>query len=376
MRGEAQNHTISKEVIDKTLDEVSIIGNMLLTGGEPFLEPEIIDYICDGIIKRKIPIMNIHVVTNGTIKNKSIAESFNKLTNYIAEYCAKDKEWDKKQLRTLGKITVSCDKYHSEVDIMETLDFYRRYLNKHTIIIRETPPKKDEIEKILYLGNATKNSLKPNQKYRYAITPYRVSFLIDKESGRFAIDTMIQIGWDGKILIGEDSSYEQQDNNNYGNILNEHISDLLAKGAFNEPFTEDEAHTHDNIYSIYVNKEFNDIYTKDLCEFFLRIFEYVYYERKRIHEIYTELNFDEVVNLAYHDMNIGFKEKYGMSADFYRIDNLELFNTTFEDSVREMSKMKKKYPLETILGRLRYFGDKGKVEGVPDKLTRERYHKF
>ena len=38
MRGHAENHTISKEVVDRLLDEVSVVGRLLLTGGEPFLE--------------------------------------------------------------------------------------------------------------------------------------------------------------------------------------------------------------------------------------------------------------------------------------------------------------------------------------------------
>ena len=68
----------------------------------------------------------------------------------------------------------------------------------------------------------------------YKITPYRVLFFND-DGKPLAIDTMLQIGYDGKILIGEDSSYEQQDKNNYGNILQKHISTLLAEGAFDEP---------------------------------------------------------------------------------------------------------------------------------------------
>ena len=54
MRGSAENHTISKEVVDRLFDEVSVVARLLLTGGEPFLEPEMVDYIFDAIIKRKI----------------------------------------------------------------------------------------------------------------------------------------------------------------------------------------------------------------------------------------------------------------------------------------------------------------------------------
>ena len=56
MRGDAQDLTISKEVIDKCLDNVAWVYSVILTGGEPFLEPDIIDYLFDGIIRRKIKI--------------------------------------------------------------------------------------------------------------------------------------------------------------------------------------------------------------------------------------------------------------------------------------------------------------------------------
>lgn len=80
MRGEAQNHTISKEVIDKALDQVGLIAHLLLTGGEPFLEPKMIDYLFDGIIRQKIRIMNFGVVINGSVLDDNIIKSF---INYL-----------------------------------------------------------------------------------------------------------------------------------------------------------------------------------------------------------------------------------------------------------------------------------------------------
>ena len=57
MRGKPQNQVLNKKVIDKFLDEIGTVQNLLLTGGEPFLEPEIIEYLVDGIIKRKSRIL-------------------------------------------------------------------------------------------------------------------------------------------------------------------------------------------------------------------------------------------------------------------------------------------------------------------------------
>lgn len=374
MRGEAQNHTISKAVVDRIFDEVGAIGELLLTGGETFLEPEMIDYIVDTIIKKKVPIMNIQIVTNGLIKNKKIAESLNKLTDYVA-----DSKWgkkqDKKTLRTIGRISVSNDDYHSKYDIMETLKFYREHLNQHTIIIKENIKKDTEEEQICYLGNATKDSfkLKKNQSFRYLITPYRVSFLKDENGKTVAINTMIQVGWDGKVLIGNDSSYEQQDKNNYGNILDKHISTLFKDGAFNEPFTEEEAQKHNSIYTAYKNKDFK-IFDEDMCKIFLFIFEAVYCERERIHKTFPQLNFDELVEIAYHDMNVSLKDTYGNDFDFYRIDTLKPFDTPKRKSEKILAELKRKYPLDFLIGYVKYWNKP--LEPIPDSITRERYERF
>lgn len=376
MRGNAENHTISKEVVDKALDNVSMIGRLLLTGGEPFLEPEMIEYIFDGIIKREIPVMSINIVTNGTIRDKRIAESYNKITDYIAETVGVRMEWDKKQLRTIGKISVSNDNFHDDIDIMETLKFYREHLNQHTIITKESPTKKDETDYIIYLGNAKTATLGENQKYRYTVTPYRVRFLNDEDGSAVAIHTMIQIGYDGKVLIGEDSSYEQQDKNNYGNILEKPMSQLFAEGAFNEPFTEEEAHIHDMIYTMYMNKDYSGDMDEDFCKAFMYIFDAVYCTRERLQEYFPGASFEEVVEQSYHDMNIGMKEAYGEDFDFFRIDNLKKFDTPKEESIRKCNEFKLKYPLETLMWNLVSNTIDKSIKPLPDKITRDRYRRF
>lgn len=85
LRGDAQNKTISKEVIDSLLDQINSIGLLTLTGGEPFLEPEMIEYLFTGIIKRKIPILEVGCMTNGSIKSVALAHSFNKMAVYICQ---------------------------------------------------------------------------------------------------------------------------------------------------------------------------------------------------------------------------------------------------------------------------------------------------
>lgn len=368
MRGDAENKTITKEVIDKTLDQASLIYRLVLTGGEPFLEPEIIEYLFSGIIKRQIPLLHVNVTTNGTIQNKDIAHSFNKIANYIVQKNPKlDAEKDKKLLRTLCQITISNDPYHSKIDFNAVTDFYRKYLNDHCII-RKEPTAKDE--RILSLGRAEQLT----GKKKYAVTPYRVE--VNAEGGTL---TAIQIGHDGKVLIGEDSSYLQQDANNYGNILENSIADLLLNGAFNEPFTKAEAMRHDLIYSALMNKEnlsgaeATDEETSALA-FGLMYYELVYNARKRLSECYP-LTYDEIVEAAYHESNLAIKDELGKDFEIYRLDGSP-FEASYEESYKKRLQLQIKYPLNAIAAGLKYRGDAMETNEIPKKLDKSHYKKL
>lgn len=84
-RGDAQDITITPEIIDKLLDQIDFIVELDLTGGEPFLHPEIIEYLFDGIIKRDIFLFGAGSVTNGTICDQRVADAFSKLAKYVNE---------------------------------------------------------------------------------------------------------------------------------------------------------------------------------------------------------------------------------------------------------------------------------------------------
>lgn len=366
MRGPAENHTISKEVIDRLFEEVSVVARLLLTGGEPFLEPEMMDYIFDAIIKRKIPIEKIDVVTNGTIRDKRIAESFNKIGKYVADNWSKT--LTKKHMRQIVTISISNDSYHMKEDITETLKFYRGLLNDNCIILKKN---QKDINEVLCLGNAADDSfvLDAGKKYLYKITPYRVLFFNDDDGTPLAIDTMIQIGYDGKILIGEDSSYLQQDKNNYGSILQKHISTLLAEGAFDEPFTEDEAHMRDTLYTLYKNEDFSDM-SKETMQHLLATYEFIYCARERYHKAYPSLKFEDVVEFAYHDLNVYLREVVGENFTLFRIDNWKEFTVPVEESKQILDGLSVLHPFQTMYAKMNIFNKP--LECIPDKVSGER----
>ena len=83
-KGDAQNLDMNKNIIDKALDEISdfYIDTIRITGGEPSLVPEAIEYLIDGIIKRKIKVYDIHMMTNATIQSQKIKDSIIKYLKY------------------------------------------------------------------------------------------------------------------------------------------------------------------------------------------------------------------------------------------------------------------------------------------------------
>lgn len=84
-KGKAQDLNISKEIIDKTLDEMqnTFISVLRISGGEPFLAPELIEYLINQIIEKHIYIDSVCVFTNGKHRVTEIVEPFNNLINYL-----------------------------------------------------------------------------------------------------------------------------------------------------------------------------------------------------------------------------------------------------------------------------------------------------
>mgnify|MGYP000373554953 FL=1 len=74
-RGEPQNIDISEEIIDRSLDQISSCFSFDVTGGEPFLVPEKLEYLVDGIIKKKMRFTSFSLVVNGTILDERAQRS-------------------------------------------------------------------------------------------------------------------------------------------------------------------------------------------------------------------------------------------------------------------------------------------------------------
>ena len=67
MRGEAQELTITEEIIDCIFDSVADVQYIVFTGGEPLLEIEKMIYFIKRLIKSQWSTRCIEFTTNGTV---------------------------------------------------------------------------------------------------------------------------------------------------------------------------------------------------------------------------------------------------------------------------------------------------------------------
>ena len=118
LRGGAQNLNIDTKHIDSLLNQVSEIGHVTFTGGEPTLNVEAIQYFLDAIKKRGISLGGFYVVTNGKNVKENFVITMLKLYAYSYE-------------KEICSVQVSNDIYHAEEtkyndDLLSGLSFFSK----------------------------------------------------------------------------------------------------------------------------------------------------------------------------------------------------------------------------------------------------------
>lgn len=129
LRGEPQNVNIDHSYIDALLDQTQLVGGLTLTGGEPMLCLDTIEYIVDGLCKRGIPLLNFLIYTNGLMYNErfiKIIKRYKSLIDVSCSNCFVDGDNYKSEDEVSRCIVgVSLDRYHEHHDICE--EHYKKY---------------------------------------------------------------------------------------------------------------------------------------------------------------------------------------------------------------------------------------------------------
>lgn len=209
LRGESDKFgslIISKEIINATLKDICTISTLTLTGGEPFLYPEIISYIADTIAQKKINLCGFFIATNGTVMSEKALLALIKLYRL-----AEDKDY--------CNIRISDDEFHkqerqrNDVDIdpvfgMFSSDFVHKDQTKY------------KPEYLINQGNAAINlDARKN--------PRDDGFMVSDEGDPIIVEGNIYVNTNGGILSGCDYSYENQEYALHGNILEQNLYEIL-----------------------------------------------------------------------------------------------------------------------------------------------------
>ena len=214
LRGDAQNITMSKEVIDKIFEDAADCKQLLFTGGEPLLALDEIEYFVDKVIANDWTTSNIAVTINGTIRNPKLIDIANR-------FC-------RSKNGSTFQIIVSDDEFHDKAQSKSTVEFYQNC--EHEPFVFVIPQKdllKDTKEEFTLAGRAIdyyKNHPKLDEKYvvkNEEQTNHRLCILKD----RIPCAMYMTVYGGFESYVGEE--FSTVDRLSYGSILQHSTSELI-----------------------------------------------------------------------------------------------------------------------------------------------------
>lgn len=236
-RGDAQDLTITKEIINKLFEDTEECLQVYVTGGEPMLEPEILLYLIDKIANNWNTIM-LSMTTNGSFLNEGIVKAFE-------EFCKTPVE-NNAFKRKVG-LSISSDAYHTDGDCQKAYDFYKPLFDavnqrlgcgedEPQMVLNKYSPISDDEETgkgkpiLIYAGRGIdlakkrpqfkigKNLKVPNTNY------HRLKIKDDLVYCRIYISANGNV-----VLAAEDDSYATYDSCYSGNILSENLNEIITR---------------------------------------------------------------------------------------------------------------------------------------------------
>lgn len=224
LRGKCSNKMMSDEVIEKSLNQFSVIGNLAICGGEPTFAIHQMEKIFSYIIDNNIKVDQVTLVINGT----RYSEDFLTVLEYIEEYVNY-----RKLAKALTTFSISWDKFHyAEVERLNILEEYKEIIERYA----ETKffdGFQRLFGKLIREGNAQNlnpdwtSPLKPMKPFvSYAKPPIKI---FSKEKGLCNIGPIVTINVDGIITECDASLDNQRLLYNYGNVFEDSIEEVFLQ---------------------------------------------------------------------------------------------------------------------------------------------------
>lgn len=229
MRGDAQDLSMSTEVIDRIFEDVEDVERIVFGNGEPLMEDEKISYFIDKLVESQWSTRRIEVTTNGILFDPRIIEVFEK-------FCL----WKDGGEATLR---ISNDQYHNVEEYERAYTFYKPLVNAANERIKQTHPysridlhyilgeerrELTDIPGLAYSGRAIELVNNNKEKFIYGknvIRPFcykhRIKIIGTK------IHCALQISANGNVTFDESASYDQLDDISFGNLLSHSLTDII-----------------------------------------------------------------------------------------------------------------------------------------------------
>lgn len=209
-RGDAQNVDMNPNIIDTVFSQISEIGELIFTGGEPFiaLKQIIIAFYIANIYGVKIN--SWQIVTNGTIVNKTTLEALFNYLNQNFPHCK-------------GLIAISYDKYHMneinrlKIDASTKWEVLKSMCKKYNIKFEL-----NEIKRIFSIGRA--ENLPECVSTTYLLLEN--NFIKDYDGLNNTLNACLEISAKGDV-IRPNCTYEKADMTAYGNVLQRSLQDII-----------------------------------------------------------------------------------------------------------------------------------------------------
>lgn len=141
LRGDPMNMDMSKEQIDKILDNLGVCKNICIGGGEPFLAKDSVLYLLEQIKERDMSqakegddytqfclIQQIGIITNGLIRDMDIINALNDISEFFLRNGDREDE-NGEPIKTIS-ISISKDIYHNN-NPEECMEWFKSVCSPH-----------------------------------------------------------------------------------------------------------------------------------------------------------------------------------------------------------------------------------------------------
>ncbi len=225
LRGDAIDTDLSKEVIDSLFDnnDIRLIENLYLSGGEPTLNSKAFSYLVDKIIERRVVVGTYRVIINGTYYDPLFGKAVRKLHEYI-DRVGWNKTYNVMYANNFGRIGISQDQYHKEAkrEVLEKLS----ELPAKVVILDN----KYNSNLLLPYGRALDNELSSNEPDESKLKDIEGTYIINRY-GREGVQIIKQyICSNGNVCLDPNYPFEVLDEYRIGNVLESSILEMYGIG--------------------------------------------------------------------------------------------------------------------------------------------------